>query len=113
MFSAALYAVFFAFFGFEKKLLLHGSALWIYYIVGALLAAIGLVLGVAGRGWVRNASILISLVMLFQWYGMMIIGSSQRAEGIVTIAMFIAVAVWGILLVGSRYFHALHFRKHA
>ncbi len=99
--SAALFAWFLIYLWMEGRLIAHGSALWLYYYAGFFLAAVGLMLSFAGRDWVRRSSAVVSLVMVFQWYGRMVLG--RKVESIITIAMFVFLAAGGIISVGSRY----------
>jgi hypothetical protein len=105
--SAALFAVFLIFLWMERELIAHGSALWLYYYTGFFLAAVGLILGLAGRDWIRGSSAVVSLVMVFQWYGRMVVG--RKAEAIVTVVMFASLAVGGIIALLSK----LCFRRRA
>jgi hypothetical protein len=98
--SAALFAWFLIYLWMERRLIAHGSALWLYYYAGFWLAAVGLMLSFAGRGWVRRSTAVVSLVMVFQWYGRMVLG--RKVESIITIAMFVFLAAGGIIELGSK-----------
>ena len=104
--SAALFAWFWIYLWIERRLIAHGSSLWLYYYTGFCLAAVGLTLGLVGRDWVRRSSTIVSLVMSFQWMGRMVIG--RKVEFLITIAMFVSLALGGIIaLVGRLFFRRL------
>jgi hypothetical protein len=96
-----LFAWFLIYLWFERQLIAHGSALWLYYYTGLFLASMGLILGLAGRGWIRHSSEVISLVMVFQWCGRMIVG--RKIEAFLTIVMFIFLATGGIIVLIRKF----------
>jgi hypothetical protein len=103
--SAMLLALFYIHILAEGKLIAHGAALWIYYYTAICFALIGLALGLAGHGWVRRSSTIVSLVMVFQWSGQMVV--SAREDFLITVAMFVSLAVVGIIFMASqRFTHA-------
>jgi len=99
--SVVLYALFLFYLWMENRLIAHGSTLWLYYYAGFYLAIVGIMLSLAGHNWVRRSSIVISLVMVFQWWGRMIVG--LKAESIITVAMFVSLVVVGILVLGNKF----------
>jgi len=96
--SAALFAWFYIYLFIERALIAHGSALWLYYYAGGLLSVIGLGFGLAGRGWMRQSSAVISIVMIFQWLEEMTVGRNQ--EFFLVIGMFLSLAALGIMSLG-------------
>lgn len=108
--SAILFALFYVHIWAVGTLIAHGAALWVYCYTGICFAIAGLILGITGRGWVRQASTIISLVMAFQWSGQMVI--SARQDSFITIAMFITIGAVGILFIAGRYSHRGDERAH-
>jgi hypothetical protein len=95
--SAILLELFYIHILVEGKLIAHGAALWIYYFTGICFAIVGLSLGLTGYGWVRRSSTVVSLVVVFQWPALMT--SSVRQDLLITAAMFVSLAVVGIIFV--------------
>jgi CDP-diglyceride synthetase len=79
---------------FERKMVAQGSAFIIYEITANSLALLGFILALTGRGWLRRSASVISLVMMFQWFGMFFI--SPGLQQYITIASFTTLFVWGI-----------------
>lgn len=99
--SAMLFAAFFVYFWIEGDLIAHGAMLWIYYYAGELIAVLGLVVGFGGRGWIRDSSAIISIVMLFQWWRLM--SSSIALAAKLTLIMFSVLALSTAIIFGKRY----------
>jgi hypothetical protein len=93
--SAVLFAWFYIYLFVERALIAHGAALWLYYYAGGLLSLIGLGFGLAGRGWMRQSSVVISIVMIFQWLEEMTVGRKQ--EFFLVVGMFLSLAAVGII----------------
>ena len=93
--STLLYLVFIVFLLVEKRILAHGALLWIYYYTGGILGGLCLVLGSFGRGWLRWASMVVSVVMLFHWWRLTI--PSVKAGAVVTLLMFLTVLILGLV----------------
>jgi hypothetical protein len=108
--SAMLLALFYIHIWVEGKLIAHGAALWIYYYAAICFAIIGLILGLTGHGWVRRSSTVVSLVMVFQWSGQMVV--SAREDFLITVAMFVSLAVVGITFMASQRFTGVDERAH-
>lgn len=100
--SALLFAGFFVYWRTEHKLIANGLAQGFYFLAGGCLAIGGLILGSTGRGWIRLSAVFVALVMIFQWWGELIFQIGNR--GVVTIAMFITLAVIESIVLGRRWF---------
>jgi hypothetical protein len=100
--SAALFAWLYIRLWVSGTLLAHGSALYIYAFVGLGLAVIGLFLGLGGTGWVRQSALLICIVMVCQWLRDLAVGA--KARNLTDGAMYIALLLFGIILLWNRYF---------
>jgi hypothetical protein len=100
--SAALFAWFHVYVWVAHELIAHGAGLWLYYYAGGCAAVVGLIFGLAGRGWVRQSATIIALVMAFQWFGEMVVG--LRKEAFITLAMFVFLAAGGVISLAGRYF---------
>jgi hypothetical protein len=70
-------------------------------LVGEGLALAGLILGALGIGWVRQSVLLISLVMVFQWWRELVTGPGPAR--VVDGAMFASLALFAFILLGYRY----------
>jgi hypothetical protein len=93
--SAAMFGWFFLYLAMMHGLIAHGSALWLYYYLGEGLAVLGLFLGLFFRGELRQSAAIISVVMMFEWYGEMIVG--LKAEAIVSIALISFLMLWTVI----------------
>jgi hypothetical protein len=100
--SAILLALFYVHVLITNELIAHGSELWIYYYFGFFLAVGGLILGLTGRGWVRESCAVVVLVASFQWACQMAV--SVRQDALITVAMFVSLALVGAIFAGTRYF---------
>jgi hypothetical protein len=100
--SAMLFAWFFLYLWTEHRLIVNGIAQGLYFLAGGCFAIFGLILGLTGRGWVRRSAAFVALVMVFQWWGEMLFHIKEKS--VVTIAMFVSLAVIEIILLGRRYF---------
>lgn len=100
--SAVLIALFYVHIWITNKLIAHGSELWIYYYLGFCLAVAGLILGLTGRGWVRESGTIVALVAGFQWAGQMAV--SARQDALITVAMFASLALVGVIFAMTWYF---------
>lgn len=100
--SEILFVGFWVYLWTEHRLIIGGVFEGLYLFAGGCLAIFGLVLGLTGRGWLRRSAAFVSLVMVFQWWGEMIFHIKDKS--IVTIAMFVSLAVIEIILFGRRYF---------
>jgi hypothetical protein len=83
-------------------LIAHGSVLFIYYYVSGGLAILGVILGLTGFRWIRQSAAIISLVMIFQWLGML--NRRTEVDVFLTIVMFAMFAVFGTISLGCRYY---------
>ena len=98
--SSMLLLAFYAHLWMTGTLIAHGSILWLIYYAGELAAGAGFSFALAGRGELRFSAAIVNLVMVFQWYGMMIV--SLQAEAILSIAMYVCVAIFGCAWLFSR-----------
>jgi hypothetical protein len=89
--SALLFLAYLMSIVLERRLIAHGSVLWIYYYSGESLGVLGIFLGLAGKGRTRFSSVIVSVVMVFQWLGAMVYG--RRVEALSTNAMYLSVAM--------------------
>ena len=92
--SWALFAWMNILYTFERKMVAHGSVFIIYEITANSLALLGFILALTGRGWLRRSASVISLVMMFHWFGMFFV--SPGLQQYITIASFTTLFVWGI-----------------
>jgi hypothetical protein len=100
--STIPYAVLYLFFLARHSLIAHGSALWAIYYSGEAAAVLGFTLGVFGFARLRFYSLIISIVMAFQWWREMT--PSFRFGAVITLFMFLSLTVVVGVLLGSRYF---------
>ena len=102
--SAVLFAWFYFYLWVARNLPAHGLALWTLVLVGEGLAIAGIVLGALGTGWVRQSAVLISLVVVFQWWRELASGAepARLVDGI----MFALLALYGLAWIGHRYLTA-------
>jgi hypothetical protein len=89
--SSSLLLTFYAHLWMTRTLIAHGSTLWLIYYAGECSAGLGFLLAFAGRGELRLSALVINLVMVFQWYGMMIVG--LLAEAFLSTAMYLCVTI--------------------
>lgn len=94
--SATMFLLFYAYIWFGHMLIAHGEALFLFYYTGETLAWIGLIIGLFGSREIRTSSVLVSIVMIFQWYGTMVGGT--KANAVISAAMFIVLAFAGFTL---------------
>lgn len=100
--SAVVFAWFYIYLWIAHKLPLHGLDLWEMMIIGEGLALVGFIVGTFGTGWVRQSTLLICLVMMFQWFRELV--GRVKLGRLIDGAMFASVALFGCALLGYRYF---------
>ncbi len=105
-YSATLLLLFYLHFWVFGTLIAHGSVLWIYMFLGCSLAITGTALGLAGLGWVRRSSVMISLVMVCQWLRSSAAGAGSRNT--LDLAMIAILIAFGILTLGTKLGGDLH-----
>lgn len=89
--SAILLVAFYAHLWVTGNLIAHGAILWLLFYAGESSADAGLLLALAGRGVLRASAVLVNLVMVFQWWGRMIVG--LHAEAVLSTIMYVCVAI--------------------
>jgi hypothetical protein len=99
--SAGLFAWFYIYLWVAHKLPVHGLDLWELTLIGEGLALAGFIAGALGSGWVRQSTLFICIVPIFQWLRELVGG--VRRSRLVDLAMFAALALFGCALVGYRY----------
>jgi len=100
-FSALLFTWFYIYYTAEKKLLAHGAALDIYYIVSSCSAIAGLILTLIGRSSVRGSAFIVSLVMVLEWYLMWCGGLGL--DEVITFATLLLLVLYGTISLGAWY----------
>ena len=95
--SAILLGAFYAHLWITGILIAHGSILWLIYYIGEYSADAGFILAIAGRGELRISAVVVNLVMVIQWYGMMIV--DLRGEAVLSTAMYA-----GVLMIACIWF---------
>lgn len=98
-FSASLLASYYIFLAVENTLIAHGSALDVYFIVGSCAGAAGTIFALIGRGWVRRSALMISLVVVLQWYWMW--AGGMGLDEIITCLTLLLLAAGGAILFSS------------
>jgi hypothetical protein len=106
--SAVLLGTFYAHLWITGTLIAHGSILWLIYYIGEYSADAGFILALAGRGELRISAVVVNLVLVFQWYGMMIVG--LRGEAMLSMAMYVCVAIIACVWLFGRSRIYPHFR---
>ena len=100
--SAVLFTWFYVYLWMARSLPAHGLTLWTLILLSEGLAVAGVILGALGTGWVRQPAFLISLVMVFQWWREL--ASGPEPARLIDGSMFASLALFGLALLGYRYF---------
>ena len=100
--SAALLASFYIYIWIDHALPAHGLALWTYFVVGAVLSIAGMVLGSISIGYLRQSTLLITLVTFFEWIRELVAGA--KARRLIDVLMFIAIGMFGVALLGRKWY---------
>ena|ERR1700676_2718800 len=99
--SAGLFAWFYIYLWIVHRLPLHGLDLWELTFLGEGLALAGFIAGAFGTGWVRQSTLFICLVPMFQWFRELV--GRVKPGRLIDGAMFVSVALFGCALLGYRY----------
>ena len=99
--SAGLFAWFYIYLWRVHRLPLHGLDLWELMLLGEGLALAGFIAGAFGTGWVRQSTLFICLVPMFQWFREFV-GRVKQGR-LIDLAMFASLAVFSCALLGCRY----------
>ena len=98
--SAVLLASFYTYVWMYHALPAHGLALWTYFLAGTALSIAGMVLGSIGVGYMRQSTVLISLVTFFEWTRELVAGADARR--LIDVLMFIVIGVFGFTLLWHK-----------
>ena len=98
--SSALLSCFYLYIWLYHALLTHGLALWTYFLLGAALSIVGMILGSIGLGYIRQTTLLISFVTFFEWTRELVAGAAARR--LIDIMMLIVIGVFGFTLLRHK-----------